>query len=83
MSINVLQSVLLGLVFYGTGLGLFTRLTAIPVIALSVPVFALEVWLSRWWLRHYAVGPLEWVWRSLSYGTRLPLRRERGVGIAA
>jgi len=82
LSNYVLQSVVMGWLFYGTGLGLFTRLTALPVVALSVPVFALEVWLSRWWLRHCAMGPLEWVWRSLSYGTWLPLRRGPAVGVA-
>ena len=30
---------------------------------------------SRWWLARYQFGPAEWLWRSLTYGRRQPLRR--------
>ena len=75
LSNYIAQSVLLGFVFYGTGLGFFTRLTALPVVALALPVFALEIWLSRAWLRRFSMGPVEWAWRSLAYGRWLPIRR--------
>jgi len=75
LSNYIAQSVLLGFVFYGTGLGFFTRLTALPVVALALPVFALEIWFSRAWLRGFSMGPVEWVWRSLAYGRWLPIRR--------
>ena len=75
LSNYVAQSVMLGFVFYGTGLGLFAHLNALPVVSLALPAFALEVWLSRAWLRRFSIGPVEWVWRSLSYGRRLPIRR--------
>jgi uncharacterized protein len=75
LSNYIAQSVLLGFMFYGTGLGLFTRLTALPVVALALPVFAIEIWLSRAWLRRFSMGPIELVWRSLAYGRWLPIRR--------
>jgi uncharacterized protein len=75
LSNYLLQSVVLGTLFYGVGLGWFTRLTALPVVALAIPVFALEVWLSRVWLGHYAMGPVEWIWRCLTYGRWLALAR--------
>jgi uncharacterized protein len=75
LSNYIAQSVFLGFVFYGTGLGLFTRLTALPVVALALPVFAMEIWLSRAWLRRFSMGPVEWVWRSLAYGRWLLIRR--------
>jgi uncharacterized protein len=75
LSNYIAQSVLLGFVFYGTGLGFFTRLTALPVVTLALPVFALEIWLSRAWLRRFSMGPVEWAWRSLAYGRWLPIRR--------
>ncbi|MNI27229.1 hypothetical protein D3C73_809600 [compost metagenome] len=30
---------------------------------------------SKLWLRHYRMGPMEWVWRCATYGQWLPLRR--------
>ncbi len=75
LSNYIAQSMVLGVVFYGSGLGLFTQLTALWVVTLAVPILACEVWLSRLWLRRCTMGPLEWLWRSLSYGRRLALKR--------
>ena len=40
----------------------------------TVVLFGIQVWFSNWWLKHYRFGPMEWVWRGLTYGTlpRLP-----------
>jgi len=81
LSNYIAQSVVLGFVFYGTGLGLFTKLTALPVVALSIPVFALLAWLSQVWLRGFTMGPIEWAWRCVTYGTRLPLRKPDAVAV--
>jgi uncharacterized protein len=75
LSNYLLQSVVLGFVFYGGGLGLFTAVTASLVVSLAVPILVLEVGISGAWLRRFTMGPVEWVWRSLAYGERLPLRR--------
>jgi uncharacterized protein len=37
-------------------------------------IFAAQVWASRIWLARYRYGPMEWLWRSLTYGSRQPLR---------
>jgi uncharacterized protein len=43
-------------------------------IAISCAVFALQVLASRWWLARFRFGPVEWLWRALSYGKLPPLR---------
>lgn len=73
----IMQSLVAGWIFYGYGLGQFARLGAAPVLALAVAVYALQFWLSRWWLRHYRFGPLEWLWRTLTYGARQPMTIKR------
>ncbi|WP_409019423.1 DUF418 domain-containing protein [Brevundimonas vesicularis] len=40
-----------------------------------IAVWALQLVWSPLWLRHFRMGPLEWVWRCLTHGQRLPLRR--------
>jgi uncharacterized protein len=62
--------------FYGLGpgLGLMGRVGASLCIPLSVAVFALQIALSTLWLRHFQFGPVEWVWRSLTYMKRQPMR---------
>ncbi|HEY8152640.1 MAG TPA: DUF418 domain-containing protein [Myxococcota bacterium] len=43
-------------------------------IAISCAVYALQVLASGWWLAYFRFGPVEWLWRALSYGRLLRLR---------
>lgn len=71
------HSVCFLLIFYGLGLGLLGKAGTAACIALSFAIFALQVALSRWWLKRYRFGPVEWLWRCLTYGKRQPLRQVR------
>jgi uncharacterized protein len=77
LSNYVAQSVVLGFVFYGYGLGLFGRLGPAAALPIGLALYAAQLGLSRAWLRRYRFGPLEWLWRSLSYGRPQPLRRAK------
>ena len=70
------QSVLLSVLFYGWGFGLFGRLSEPQGVGLALLLFAAQAAFSTWWLRSYRFGPLEWLWRSFTYGSLLPLARE-------
>jgi uncharacterized protein len=67
------QSLVLGFVFYGYGFGLFGRLSVTTAFTIGVVLYASQVAISAWWLRRYRYGPIEWLWRSLMYGTRQPM----------
>ncbi len=71
----LLQSIVGTLVFYGYGLGQFEQLSRAWQIPVALAFFALQVVLSHWWLSRFRFGPAEWVWRSLTYGGRPPLRQ--------
>lgn len=62
-------------VFYGIGLGLGPRYGLTGVVVAFVVVFAAQIAFSHWWLRRFRYGPLEWLWRCLTYRRALPLRR--------
>ncbi len=65
----LLQSLLCILVFYNIGLGLFGKVGAALVVAIAGGIYVLELLFSRlWWSRGFAFGPVEWLWRRLSYG---------------
>ncbi|WP_027522674.1 DUF418 domain-containing protein [Bradyrhizobium sp. Ec3.3] len=64
----IVQSVVLGLIFYGYGLGLFGRLGSAAGLLLVVTIYAAQVVVSRLWLTHFAYGPIEWLWRAMMYG---------------
>ncbi|WP_336034382.1 DUF418 domain-containing protein [Halobacterium yunchengense] len=78
----ILQSVVATTVFYGHGLGLFGRVTRVEALGVVVAIWAVEVVLSVAWLRRYRYGPLEWLWRTLTYGERQPLRRSDDASAA-
>ena len=71
----LLQTVVCTTTFYGHGLGLFGHVDRVGQLGLVVVVWAAQLTASSLWLRRFRFGPAEWVWRSLTYGTRPPLRR--------
>jgi len=66
----LLQTVLCTTIFYGHGLGLFASVERYQQLLIVLAVWALQLWLSPIWLRRYSHGPLEWLWRTLTYGQR-------------
>ncbi|CAN5158107.1 hypothetical protein BH09PSE6_BH09PSE6_32920 [soil metagenome] len=77
----LMQSVVSATFFYHYGLGHYGW-TRIPQVGFVVVVFALQVALSHWWLRHFRFGPMEWVWRSLTYLKPQPWRARSGAATA-
>jgi uncharacterized protein len=69
------QSVILGWIFYGYGLGLFARLGVTSALTIGLAVYFVQVPFSAWWLRRYRYGPVEWLWRTLMYGAAQPMRQ--------
>jgi len=75
----IMQTLICTTLFYGHGFGLFGQLERTEQAAIVVAVWALQLVVSPIWLRHFLYGPLEWLWRSLSYMQRQPFRREAGA----
>jgi uncharacterized protein len=71
----IMQSIICTIIFYGFGFGLFNQIDRFPqqLIVLAIWIFQLAI--SPWWLKRYRFGPLEWLWRTLTYWKRQPLRR--------
>ena len=53
---------------YGFGFGLWWRTGAAKATAIAVIIIAVQIPLSTLWLSRYRYGPVEWVWRRLTYG---------------
>ncbi len=69
------QSLIGILLFYGFGFGLGTRLGLWHIELVAAAVFLIQIPLSLLWLRLFRFGPLEWIWRMLTYGRWLKLRK--------
>ena len=70
----LLQTVIATTIFYGHGFGLFGSVTRVEQYGVVLAIWAVQVPLSVLWLRYFRFGPVEWVWRTLTYGERQPMR---------
>lgn len=70
----ILQSLLFVLIFYDVGFGLFMQVGYAVAVGIGGAVYLLQIGFSRWWVARFRYGPVEWLWRRLTYGTPIPLR---------
>ncbi len=71
----VMHSIIAAFVFYGFGWGLYGQLERYELYYVVFSVWILQLITSPLWLRYFHFGPLEWVWRSLTYKKRQTFRR--------
>ena len=69
------QTILCTLLFYGHGLGYYGHIERAGQVGVLVAVWTIQLTVSPLWLRRFRFGPLEWLWRTLTYGERQSLRR--------
>ncbi len=62
------QSLICVFIFWGVGFGLFGQFDRWQQILVVFSIWALQLLWSKPWLERYKFGPLEWLWRSLTYG---------------
>lgn len=74
LSNYISQSLVGVLLFYGLGFGLGCSFGLVYVELTAFVVFVLQIVVCKWWLHHFRFGPLEWVWRMLTYGRFFNLR---------
>lgn len=71
----LLHSIISSVVFLGWGFGWGGRLDYAEQLVFVAAVAAVQLALSPVWLARYRFGPVEWLWRSLTYWQRQPMRR--------
>lgn len=62
-------------IFFSGGLGLLGNLGALPCLLIGLAVYVFQIFFSKWWLQNFRFGPVEWLWRSLTYFKVQPMRR--------
>lgn len=72
------QTVICVTIFYHYGLGFYGKVGPAAGLGLTVIIYLLQIFLSVWWLRRFRFGPVEWLWRTLTYGKLQPMRVQHG-----
>jgi uncharacterized protein len=74
----IVQNILAVLIFSGVGLRLGAYGFSYGIYMLvAIAIYIAQIYFSKWWLTKYFYGPIEWLWRLLSYGKKLAIKRDR------
>lgn len=75
---NYVTQTLIGtILLFNYGFGLLGSVGNSIMLPIAIVVLILQMWWSKVWLRHFYFGPLEWLWRSLTWWKWQPFRREK------
>ncbi len=70
----IMQTVICTTIFFGHGFGLYGSVERVWQFAIVLAVWVLQLIVCPIWMRHFRYGPLEWLWRSLTYLRWEPMR---------
>lgn len=76
LSNYILQSIIGILLFYEVGWGLGQYLGSAHLTLSVFIIFGFQIAISNMWLKRYRYGPLEWIWRVLTYGRYIKNKRD-------
>ncbi|MFH6945473.1 DUF418 domain-containing protein [Flavobacterium sp. FlaQc-50] len=71
----LMQNIIAFFLFSGAGFKIYNTLPYWFYFFLAIFVFTIQLFISKWWLDRYNYGPVEWLWRVLSYRKMFPLKK--------
>ena len=71
----LMHSLICLFLFTGAGLALVGELQRWQLYPIVLVIWLVQLYLSPWWLQRFRFGPVEWLWRSLTYGHVQSFRR--------
>jgi uncharacterized protein len=81
MSNYIFQTLISVIIFYGVGFGLAMQLPLWAVVVLALSIYSAQVILSTQWLKYFRFGPLEWIWRMMTYQKYIPNRKNAATSL--
>ncbi|WP_299440727.1 DUF418 domain-containing protein [uncultured Aquimarina sp.] len=71
----IMQSLIALILFSSIGFRLYETLSPSRALLTAILVFIFQVIVSKIWLSYFLYGPLEWIWRCLTYKELLPIKK--------
>jgi uncharacterized protein len=72
-----MHSVIAMFFFTGAGLGMFGKLQRHELLYVVFSIWIFQLIISPVWLKYFQFGPIEWLWRNLSYQKMHPFRKTK------
>ncbi|MEO5906994.1 MAG: DUF418 domain-containing protein [Saprospiraceae bacterium] len=71
----LMQSVICCFIFMNYGAGWFGQVGPAKLMLIAIAIYTVQVIFSHWWLSQFRFGPMEWLWRSATYGKWQPMKK--------
>jgi uncharacterized protein len=71
------ETVIYVIIFYGTGFGLLGDFSFGIIWLCAFTVYFLQAVFSKWWMAKFYYGPVEWIWRQLTYQKNFQLKKNQ------
>jgi len=75
----ILQSVFYMILFYGCGFALFGSFSRLDLYGICILMWVFHITFSTLWLKYFSYGPLEWLWRSLTFLKWYPFVKQKVI----
>jgi uncharacterized protein len=73
----LMQTMIGIIIFYPYAFGLFNKYSLWQIELMAILIYMLQVLFAKVWLKYFSFGPLEWIWRCLTYGKLFLLRKQK------
>jgi uncharacterized protein len=83
LTVYLMQTVLGTMIFFSWGFGLIFQLGAFYSLLIGLVIFILQIFLARLWFNYFSYGPVEWMWRNLTYLKIYPLAIQKSKPLPA
>lgn len=77
LSNYLFQTFIAVIIFYEIGFGFTGKFGFTVIILIAICIFTFQVLMSKLWLNYFRFGPFEWLWRQLTYGKYLKIRKKK------
>ena len=72
----ILHSIICMVLFTGVGFGLVNEISRANLYLIVLAIWVFQIYFSGYWLKRYQAGPLEWLWRNMTYKRTFQLKRK-------
>lgn len=76
MTVYITQSIICTLIFYHFGLGLYGKIGVDTATWMAIGIYAIQLVLATIWFTFFKQGPIEAVWKRITYGKYVPKKEE-------
>jgi uncharacterized protein len=75
----LMQAVFGTLIYFSFGLSMLNEFGSLVAFCLALVLFVIQIVFARYWFRYFSYGPVEWVWRNLTYLKIHPITAQKAM----